>query len=256
MKRRTRTRGRVGGCSCLEAFFRLSPPRLRLRQPAAGCGDLPLDPADPNRGYGTNAQGSAGQKPCSQTSLSFIQGNTGAAGPTSAETIYPMHKLDLVLFARATGCVTSGILARRGEPADTRGDVHSAAVDVPFFADHVAGVQAQVQREARLVSGATARYCRLNRLPSGSEDGENPSPRSFPSIGMPACSREPLPTSSKWSPSRADRAASVHAGLSTRKGSAPESRRTLRSCLVSDSRVAEHRIRKRLAHWRSKGLRP
>src|SRR5439155_26092396 len=64
-------------------------------------------------------------------------------------------------------------LARRREPADAGGDVHGAAVNVPLFADDVAGVEAEMEREARLAASSRAGKGGLNRSSGAGEDGED-----------------------------------------------------------------------------------
>ena len=60
-------------------------------------------------------------------------------------------------------------LARRRQPADARGDVDGAAVDVVapvrvFLARHVAGVQAEMQGQTGVIAGPGAAPRRLDRL--------------------------------------------------------------------------------------------
>src|SRR5437870_2315661 len=62
---------------------------------------------------------------------------------------------------------------RRRQPADPSRDVYSAAVDVVVLADDVSGVQAEMQRQPRLVTSASARQRSLDRLPGACEDGED-----------------------------------------------------------------------------------
>src|SRR5439155_10303121 len=61
-------------------------------------------------------------------------------------------------------------------PADPRRDVDRAAVYVIVFADHVAGVEPQMQRQPRILAGAGAGHRRLDRLPRAREDGEDAVP--------------------------------------------------------------------------------
>src|SRR2546426_10235271 len=62
---------------------------------------------------------------------------------------------------------------RGREPADARGDVHGAAVDVVVLADYVAGVEAQMQRHSGGCPRLPAGQRRLDRLPRTREDGED-----------------------------------------------------------------------------------
>src|SRR5439155_13627224 len=64
-------------------------------------------------------------------------------------------------------------LARRREAADSRGNVDGAAEDVVFLADHIAGVEAEVQREAGVIARAGAGECRLDRLRGAGKRGED-----------------------------------------------------------------------------------
>src|SRR5215831_14179011 len=55
-------------------------------------------------------------------------------------------------------------LARRGERRNTRRDVDRTAEDVAVLLDDVAGVQAEVQRQARVLTGARTAMCCLYGL--------------------------------------------------------------------------------------------
>src|SRR2546426_2186210 len=63
--------------------------------------------------------------------------------------------------------------ARGRQAADPRGDVDGAAVNVPLFADDVAGVEAEMEREARLAASSRAGKGGLNRSSGAGEDGED-----------------------------------------------------------------------------------
>ncbi len=80
---------------------------------------------------------------------------------------------------------------RPAPPArDARGDVDGAAVDVAVFADDVAGVDAEVQGEARVGALARAGEGGLDRLAGAMVNtARTPSPRSLPSIGVPLLRR-------------------------------------------------------------------
>src|SRR5439155_8506647 len=64
-------------------------------------------------------------------------------------------------------------LTRRRQPADPRGDVDRAAVDVVLLSNHIPGVQAQVQRQSRVAARRRARDRRLDGLAGRGEDGED-----------------------------------------------------------------------------------
>src|SRR5439155_24732698 len=73
----------------------------------------------------------------------------------------------------ATDDVGDQHLPGRGQPADPRGDVHRATVDVALLADDVAGVEAEVKRETAVVAGIHAGECGLDRLTAAREDREH-----------------------------------------------------------------------------------
>src|SRR5439155_13519448 len=64
-------------------------------------------------------------------------------------------------------------LARRRQPADARGDVHRAAVNVVVLADHVAGVEAEVEGETGVVARTPAGEGGFDRLAGGGERRED-----------------------------------------------------------------------------------
>src|SRR5438132_4382637 len=71
-------------------------------------------------------------------------------------------------------------LARRRQPANARGDVHSATVDIALLTDDIPGVEAEVQGEAAVSAGAGAGKRRFDRLSGAREYGEDAVAKELP----------------------------------------------------------------------------
>src|SRR5439155_26906929 len=70
-------------------------------------------------------------------------------------------------------CLRHEHVAGCRKPADPRCDVDRAAVHVALLADHIAGVEAEVEGEASVVAGAYASEGALDRLAGAREYGED-----------------------------------------------------------------------------------
>src|SRR5438105_7572639 len=125
-------------------------------------------------------------------SLRRSSSRTGFLALPSLDLVHRKHALQSVdafegmlaaVFERHAGGGASEIgdgarhqhLTRRGQPADPRRDVHGTAVDVAAavgvgLADHVPGVEPEVQRETGVVASTGAGERGLDGLAGGGED--------------------------------------------------------------------------------------